>query len=618
MAGRLAEFAPDASTAWGEGGVGLGRGLAATLPEDSFDRQPIGLPGGGFLVADLRLDNRAELSEQLGIHAHRERAMADAQILAAAWERWQQACLSRLLGSFAFAVWDAAARRWFCARDHMGRRSLYFCSQGPLFAFASLPCGLHALPEIPRTADETMIAVRLAFLPHAGERTYFEKIRRLPPAHCLTVDSQGENLRRYWKADPQSIALPRDEDYVAAFREVFDQAVRSRLRARAPVGAMLSGGFDSGSVTASAARLLAAQGRELTAFTGVPSPEFAGPVEPDRFANEAEHAASVAAQYPNIRHVLVPPLPVCPLDLMTRQRVPGDSPGSHFSMTPYAVAMAAAHRRAGVGVVLTGLNGNMTISYRGLPLLAQLVRRGRWLHWYREAQGLRGGAHFGWRGVLAQSLGPLLPAWLWRTVQPGSLYRDVRQYVLLHPRYFQDGELSRLARAVGWDLAYPPAADGRKARLANLGRFDRGAGAAGGVARCGVDFRDPTIDRRVVEFCLAVPDEQYLRLGQTRYLLRRAMAGRLSPLVLDEWRKGLCGADWYLRVAPYRSRFADGVEDIAQSPVARHCLDIPRMRRLTADWPRDWSTLAVRREYGMGLDRAIQAGAFLRWVEEGA
>lgn len=87
---------------------------------------------------------------------------------------------------------------------------------------------------------------------------------------------------------------------------------------------------------------------------------------------------------------------------------------------------------------------------------------------------------------------------------------------------------------------------------------------------------------------------------------------------MDERRRGLCGADWHLRVAPYRRRFADAVEQIAESPAARRCLDLERMRRLVARWPEDWSTLAVRRKYGMGLNRAVQAGAFMRWVEEGA
>ena len=620
MARPLTGLGPDASGQWASGGVGLGRALAMTLPEDSYDRQPIHLADGSMLVADIRLDNRASLAFELGIEAARQREMADSQVLAAAWERWQEECLTRLAGAFAFAVWDEPSHRLFCARDQMGRRPLYFFSLGPLFAFASLPRGLRVLREVPWTVDETMIAIRLSFLPQTGERTYFDKIRKLPPAHALRVSEGGETVRRYWKPElHRPVEFRRDEDYCEAFREIFDEAVGCRLRARAPVGSMLSGGFDSGSVTASAARMLARESLPLVAFTAVPAPGFEGADPPDRFGNEAQHAASVAALYPNIRHVLVPPLAVCPLDLMARSRLWTDSPGGHFSMTPYAFAMAEAHRRTEVGVVLTGLHGNMTISYKGLPLLPQLIRGGQWRHWFREAQALRAKAWFGWRGVLANSFGPWMPCWLWHALQSdrSAPFRDVQRYVLLHPRYFRGGEIARLAAELDWDLAYPPPLDGRQARVANLERFDRGAGAAAGLALCGVDFRDPTIDRRLVEFCLAVPERQYLREGQTRYLLTRAMSGRLSPSVLHERRRGLCGADWYLRVAPYQARFAEAVEQVAQSPVARHCLDVERMRRLAARWPEDWDSLVVRREHGMGLCRAIQAGAFMRAVEEG-
>jgi asparagine synthase (glutamine-hydrolysing) len=620
MAGQLAAFGPDGRNEWTGSGVGLGRMLAMTVPEDSFDRQPIHLAGGSVMVADVRLDNRAELAEQLGIAPAQLGGMADSEVLAEAWARWQEGCLGRLAGSFAFAVWEEARRRLFCARDPLGRRPLYYFVQGPLFAFASLPRGLRGVPEVPWTADETMIAIRLAFLPHKNDRSFFEKIHRLGPAHSLSVTEAAEDARQYWKPDPERrIEFPRDEDYAEAFLEVFDEAVRCRLRARTPIGSLLSGGFDSGSVTASAAALLAREGQPLTAFTAVPAPEFDGVVPGDRFGNEAEHAASVAALYPNIRHVLVPPVAVCPLDLMDRPLPWTDSPGSHFSMAPYAMALGKAQREAGVGVVLTGLSGNTIISYHGLPLMAQLVRQGRWREWFREAQGLRAHARFGWPGVLAQSLGPWLPPWLWRTIERGrsASYSDVRKYVLLHPSYFHQGKIFKLAAELGWDLAYTPHADGREARLAGLLRFDHGAGSAAGLALNGVDYRDPTVDRRVVEFCLAAPPEQYLRHGRTKYLLRRAMAGRLPPRVLEEWRKGLLGGDWYLRVAPYRSRFAEAVEWIAESPAAQRCLDLERMRRLVTHWPQDWTTHEVRREYGMGLGRAVQAGAFLRWVEEG-
>ena len=620
MGERLRVYGRDMVSTWSAGEIGFGSALTMTLPEDSPDDQPCHLPSGATMVADVRLDNRRDLANLLGLALREVAQLSDTAILAAAWERWQQECLRWLVGEFAFAVWNPHTRCLFCARDHFGRRSLHYFIDGAMFAFATIPRGLHALPEARRAVDETMIATRLALLPENHRRSFFDRVDKLPPAHSLTVTADGETLTRYWQLDlHRRIEFSNDGDYCDAFREVLDEAIRCRLRSRGPVGSMLSGGFDSTTVTARAASLLADQGQRLVAFTGVPAAGFTQPSTSERFGDETHHAAAVAALYPNIRHILVRPIPTCPLDLLARPRFWSDTPGNHPCMTPYAVAMAQAQQDSGLAVVLTGVAGNMTISYHGLPLLTRLARQGRWWEWYREAQGLRAQAHFRWPGIMALSVGPFIPPGLWRAIQSrrGIDLAKVKDYSLLHPRYFDSGVIGALAAELGWDLTYRPRADGRAARAADLMRLDAGPLAAGGVATNGVDYRDPTIDKRLVEFCLAIPEEQYLRQGRTKFLLRRAMAARLPPEILNEWRKGLAGADWHLRVAPFRERFAASVEEIARSALAVQCLDIPRMRQMVERWPTDWTAPGVQQHYRLGFCRAIQAGEFIRWVEEG-
>jgi asparagine synthase (glutamine-hydrolysing) len=148
--------------------------------------------------------------------------------------------------------------------------------------------------------------------------------------------------------------------------------------------------------------------------------------------------------------------------------------------------------------------------------------------------------------------------------------------------------------------------------------MDYGGSAASGMAIAEVDYRDPTIDKRLVEFCLAIPEEQFLRKGVTKSLLRRAMAGRLPDAILEERRKGLVGADWHLRIAPYRDRFAESLARLEASDLARRCLDLGRMRRLIDHWPRDdWHTARVAIDYRVALCRGLAAGEFILWVEEG-
>src|SRR5215813_12167764 len=119
-------YGPHAAAHWAAGDLALGRQLMRLLPEDDFDRQPL-IGGGGryVLVADVRLDNRDELIETLRIPVPQARTLCDAAILLAAIERWDESCFERLIGDYAFALWDSARRRLLLARDPLGHRPLH-------------------------------------------------------------------------------------------------------------------------------------------------------------------------------------------------------------------------------------------------------------------------------------------------------------------------------------------------------------------------------------------------------------------------------------------------------------------------------------------------------------
>ena len=621
MHARLACYGQDAHRQWtgDESSVAMGLAATYTLPEEDEDGQPYTTRDGSVLIGHVRLDNRAELISELGL---RGAGVPDMEILARAWERWGEETAPRLLGDFAFTAWAPGERRLYCVRDPLGIRPLHYAVCGPLFAFATAPKGLHALDEFPRRPDAGMIAGRLALLPESGAQSFFENIHRVPPAHLLMVSEDHVRVERYRNLDTaKRIEFQRDGEYVEAFLARFDEAVRCRIRSRGPTGSLLSGGLDSSSVTTSAAMQLAAKGEGLDVYTSVPAPGFNGNTPANRFGDEGPHAASVAAMYPNIRHHLVPPSSACPLDLMADAQSWTDSPGGHFCMSPSAHAISALQAQHGVRTVLSGVGGNMTISYDGIHLLPSLIRGGSWIRWLREARALRGSGYLPhWRAIAMVSAGPMMPARLWKLLlrdRPEKVLGRFTGRAMLEPEWVRSGELEALSKARQWDVWSRPVSDGRTFRARAIGRLD-GAGSASAGAPNGTEYRDPTVDLRVIEFLLAIPEDQFLRNGQTKWLLRRAMSGRLSPLVLKERRKGLAGADWYLRVAPYRDRFAAAIEECGASPILTRLLDLSRMRRLIDQWPRaNWDSMRVANEYRMGLCRAISMGQFVRWVEQG-
>ena len=185
---------------WSDGPLAMGRRLFRTLPEDVHDRQPLQSRDGRLtLVADVRLDNRDELSAALGLAADDTRQLCDAAILLASLERWGEGALDRLVGDFAFALWDAQAQKLLLARDFLGQRPLHYHRGQGFFAFASMPKGLHALAEIPYAPDEQMVAEFVTLMPQRGPRSFFKDIARVEPAHVVTVTRDGMSSRRYWQ-----------------------------------------------------------------------------------------------------------------------------------------------------------------------------------------------------------------------------------------------------------------------------------------------------------------------------------------------------------------------------------------------------------------------------------
>jgi asparagine synthase (glutamine-hydrolysing) len=155
-------------------------------------------------------------------------------------------------------------------------------------------------------------------------------------------------------------------------------------------------------------------------------------------------------------------------------------------------------------------------------------------------------------------------------------------------------------------------ADAFANRLRTLAPMDFGLLNKGRLGGWGIDTRDPTADRRLIELCLRIPVAQYLRGGRTRALARAAFADRLPPVIVAETRKGFQAADGYEGFTRARAEAARLVERLAGSDAAHEIFDVDRMRRLVADWPAgDWTSPPTQIHYRFALLRGLAAGHFL-------
>lgn len=589
--------------------VALGRRLHRLLPEDIHDTGPLVDARGRVLIADVRIDNRAELARALGL-AEATR-MSDAAILSAALLRWDEGALERVIGDFAFAQWDPERHRLLLARDFLGQRPLHFHAGDGFFAVASMPKGLHALPQIPRAADAEAAADFLAHIPESGDTSFFEGVAKVPPGHFVIIKRAGVASHRYWHPPTTTLRLPRAEDYAEALRAQLDDAVAARLRgAGQAVATHLSGGLDSSAVTATAARLT--RGR-VTAYTSVPRDGFVIPADTPGIADEGPLAAAVAALYPNIDHVRLSAGPRSPLDALTRSAFLYERPYLNLCNGVWVDAINDDVRARGLKVLLVGAAGNASFSYHGMHRLGELMRRGALPVLLREARLLmRGGTPA--KTVAAQTIGPFLPRRVWRGISAlRGRADDLTGYSAITASAACAPGLAARAAARGVDFAYQPIADARAAQLQLLGRVDVGNYNKGTLGGWGIDVRDPSADLRLVEFCVSVPADQYLAEGVPRALARRAFADRLPTAVINERRKGWQGADWHEGLTHARAQLRDELARMERDPAVAAIIDTARLCDMVCDWPTDgWTQANVVERYRMALLRGVSMGHFMR------
>lgn len=590
--------------------VALGRLLFPLLPEDSCDLGPVAGGGGRWtLVADVRLDDREELCSELGIAAE-WKSLSDAAIVMRAIERWEDAAIGRLIGDFALILWDSREQRLILARDFMGQKPLHYHRSSGFFAAASMPKGLHALPDVPMEPDDSRVAEFLALFPDRTPKSFYRHVSRVLPGEMVVVTRDRVQRSDHWTFQPKPLRLG-DDEYLEATRETFDRAVSARLRGTSSaVGTQLSGGLDSSVVAATAARLMPSRGKVI-AFTAAPREGYSEGERTGRFIDESDHAAAVAALYPNMEHVIVRGSGKSPFRTLDRNFFLYDRPVLNICNNVWFDDILDQARSRRLHVLLTGTMGNVTISYDGMERLAELVGGGRLMRALTELRLLRRHG-IALRTAGAKAIGPLLPRPLWSTI----LRLTGRKPGLSHYTLLPSGtarSLEKQARDRQLDTSWQPGRDGFAARRSGLQWVDDGNMNKGCLGGWQIDIRDPTADRRLVELCLSIPADQFMRAGTPRLLARRAFADRLPGLVANESRKGYQAADWHEGFRAGWSEASDEVERLKSVPGADTALDVEKVEELMDTSEEvDWTSPEAERDYRLRLLRGLSAGHFLR------
>lgn len=595
---RLEHRGADDRGVWADGNIGLGHRMRWTTPESQNEKMPLESPESGCVIScDARIDNRDEMLRQLSFGQKPAAEISDSEIILRAYEKWGQECPRHLVGDFVFVIWDKSHRKLFCARDTLGLKHFYYYYRpGRLFALASEIKALLEIEEVPKEINEAHLADYLILKSEDRVSTFYKGIERLPLNHSLTVTSERLQTRQCWSPDLKEIRLKRDSDYHEAFLEKFSQAVNCRLRSAYPVGAMLSGGLDSSAVVCVADKTLRAQGRgPLSTYSAVfPTLAKEDPrVDESSFMRSVIEETGVNAHFVNVDDA-------SPLQNMDKIVWHTDHPVGYLNVYMDSQIFKKC-QTDGIRTLLTGHDGDTTVTY-GYQEFEQLARRGRVVRMMREARAMNinmpSRGHTFKRLAWHQGVKPAIPSALvsaWRVARfwKSSIIDDTAVPHPLHlssvnPNFRSRERLIERMEAL-WEENYPSEVSPAEHHWNSLttGLFSNMHEQVEKLsAAYGVEPRHPFFDRRLIEFCVALPPGQRIYKGWTRSIFRFAMEGILPPDV--QWRvdKANLGAHIKLNLLKYGRDEIEKAIGRDSWKVAKY-LDVNLLRSAYEDFGRD-------------------------------
>jgi asparagine synthase (glutamine-hydrolysing) len=499
-------------------------------------RQPMSSDDGRLtLVFNGEIYNHRSVRAELERQGCRFRTHSDTEVLLKALETHGLDGIDRLEGMFAFAAWDEHTHTLTLARDWLGQKSLFWADTPAGLVFASEIKALLGLPEVPRSLDVTALShyMSLRYLP--GEATFFEGVRKLPPAHALVVRGDARELRELWRPKYEPKHRASEPELIERLDGLMRTVVHEHLMSEVPIGAFLSGGIDSSLVVAYAS-------------SGVTEPlsTFAVGVH-DRSQSELPWARMVAERYATRHHeqIAEPDL----ARLTPRMVAALEEPVDPFGAGVYVVSEIA---RRHVTVALGGDGGDELFAgydrYKGQELaemyshLPRALRHKLFRPLFRAVPDSFGyntlTAKLRWLDEVADSTG------FERYAQSAAYLRFPHA---LKARLFEASAWERVRTAVSEDLLRRYFSDGSAeaaldkmlhadcmTRLSDnqLPITDRMSMAHS------LELRSPFLDRRIAEFAMAIPAPLKLKHRRLKYMTRKLGERYLPQSLLDRPKKG--------------------------------------------------------------------------------
>ncbi len=524
LTSSIREYAADGCSFRADTSVAMACFSYNTNPEPVSEATLVSIHDRKYWICfDGRVDNQRELVYETRFHSRDGQAPTDSDLLAAAYEMWGIDCLCKIVGDFAFSLWDVARRRLLCARDALGIRSLFYHFDGKTLTWASRIRQLLGQKQMSLTLDREYVANFLVRSELPLALTPYKEIRRLQPAHMLLVENGTVAEKRYWQPDSsKQINYSSDAEYEEHFREILKQAVRARMRTNGPVWCQLSGGFDSSSITCLAHDLVR-DGHSSSVKLGTISWVYDQAYLSDerKWMNSVIDKCGAQANFVSCDDHY-------PLQYFDESSSHWDEPSYQSIFYSLLKRIKELVRSAGVRVILSGVAGDNTVVPGFTPVyIADLFRKLRLVQAWKEIVSWQKEIKLPLATVFMNScVRPLLKRDLVCFNAEKEVTRDPVPFWIdpsfAKTMHLRERALCRLVSPPYESPAYQSRCERILEASETLWR---------GYIENACEHRYPYLDRRLVEFVLAIPWTQLFPPGGHKSLLRRAMKGILPDYI---------------------------------------------------------------------------------------
>lgn len=547
---------------WSDKTAGLGTILRFSTPESKFEKTPLTI-NNLTITSYSRIDNREELYKILCIDDVKLNTVPDSYLILRAYKKWGDNCVNHIEGNWVFAIWDDVKKNLFVATDPIGNFGLYYYKSLDFFAFSSTIHGLLSIKEVSKEINPYYpLGLLNSWIPDNG-LTVYKHISTQHPATFFNLKNAEIKKVRYWKIE-ETKPIYREElaDYINDFINLYTKSVQLNLRYEGKTGSMLSGGLDSGSVSSLAAEQLLKKNQKLISFTSIPKYDVSKIVKASRFGNEELLAKATSDFSGNIEQYFIKGDKTSIIDGVKEFNSILKSPIYPACNAFWIYEILQTAKEKNISNLLIGQKGNATVSWSGLP------KKQSFYYIFK---------HFKNKKIsFLTLLKKLIKKVFFVKKKPKN--SSVRKNNLTRLNNSSINELITLIKNSNKNKRNLSKTKSMALRCGMINPFHTNGIIWQELSyHFGFQINDPTANKKLIEFCLSIPDHFYRDMDNDRLLIKLAMKGKMPKTVLNNTLRGKQAADISFRVKDEFDDLKDIISESKQSFEMSNLIDLKKM-----------------------------------------